>query len=338
MPRPARAQQDDDPPLSAPAVAVDRPLSELRARADAGDLQARLDLGVTLLSGDGSAEEGAHLILGAFEAGLAEAGTMMATVEAMGAGRPQDWSKAFDWLQRASAAGSGNARAQLAMLGRSSAVQPLDIAALTAPPPKRAVSERPRIRVIEGFASPAECDWLIALAEDRLNPAWVWDPATGEGRPDPNRTNRALDLRLGQMDVVVQVVRARIAAASNLPLPIFEPAQIMRYAVGEEFRAHHDFLDPAHAGHGPQLARFGQRIATFLIYLNDDYEGGETTFPRAGFSHRGRKGDALLFANVDSATRAPDPMTLHAGRPPIRGEKWIFSQWIRDRSPGPPPP
>jgi predicted 2-oxoglutarate/Fe(II)-dependent dioxygenase YbiX len=139
------------------------------------------------------------------------------------------------------------------------------------------------------------------------------------------------------MDVVVQVVRARIAAASNLPLPVFEPAQIMRYAVGEEFRPHHDFIDPAHAGHGPQLARFGQRIATFLIYLNDDFEGGETTFPRAGFSHRGRKGDALLFANVDAATRAPDPLTLHAGRPPTRGEKWIFSQWIRDRSPGPPP-
>jgi hypothetical protein len=44
----------------------------------------------------------------------------------------------------------------------------------------------------------------------------------------------------------------------------------------------------------------------------------------------------LLFANVDAATRAPDPLTLHAGLPPTRGEKWIFSQWIRDRSPGPP--
>jgi prolyl 4-hydroxylase len=313
----------------------DEPLAELRARADAGDLPARLDLGMRLLSGEGSAEEGADHIVAAFEAGNAEAGATMATVEAMGAGRPQDWSKAFDWLERAAAAGSPSARAQLAMLRRGSASP--DIAALTAPPPKRPVSERPRIRILEGFASAAECDWLIALAKERLNPAWVWDPATGEGRPDPNRTNRALDLRLGGMDVVAQVIRARIAAASNLPLPVFEPAQIMRYAVGEEFRPHHDFLDPAQGGHGPQLARFGQRIATFLIYLNDDFEGGETVFPKAGFRYRGRRGDALLFANVDAATRAPDPLTLHAGLPPTRGEKWIFSQWIRDRSPGPPP-
>jgi hypothetical protein len=323
--------------VSGPADVADPPLAGLRARSEAGDLQARLDLGIRLLSGEGSAEEGASLIAAAFDGGLAEAGTTLATMEAMGAGRPQDWPKAFDWLQRAAAAGSANARAQLGMLGADSADSPFDIAALTAPPPKRPVSERPRIRVVEGFASPQECDWLIALARDRLNPAWVWDPATGEGRPDPNRTNRALDLRLGQMDVVVQVVRARIAAASNLPLPVFEPAQIMRYQVGEEFRPHHDFLDPAHGGHGPQLARFGQRIATFLIYLNDDFEGGETVFPKTGFRYRGRRGDALLFANVDAATRAPDPLTLHAGLAPTRGEKWIFSQWIRDRSPGPAP-
>lgn len=315
---------------------TDGSLAELRKRSGAGDLEARLDLGVRLLSGEGSPEEGAGLIAAAFEAGHVEAGTMLATMEAMGAGRPQDWSKALDWLQRAARAGSDNARAQLAMLGADSADRPFDIAALTTPPQKRPVSERPRIRVLQRFASTAECEWLIELAKDRLNPALVWDPATGEGRPDPNRTNRALQLHLRQMDVVAQVIRARIAAASNLPLPVFEPAQIMRYDVGEEFRPHHDYLDPSHAGHELQLARFGQRIATFLIYLNDDFEGGETVFPSIGFRYRGARGDALLFANVDAATRAPDPLTLHAGLPPVRGEKWIFSQWIRDRSPGPP--
>jgi hypothetical protein len=306
------------------------PLAELRARAEAGDPAAQVDLGVRLLSGEGSPGEGAALIEAAFEGGHADAGVMLATIEAMGAGRPQSWERAFDFLRSAAERGAAAAQRQIAMLVRDGS---LDIAALTAFPPRLNVSERPRIRVFEGFASEAECDWLIDLARDRLNPAWVWDPATGEGRPDADRTNKALDLRLGQMDVVTQVIRARIAAASNLPLPVFEPAQVMHYSVGEEFRPHHDFLDPAHSGHGPQLARFGQRIATFLIYLNDDFEGGETFFPKANYSYRGRKGDALLFANVDPATRQPDPLTLHSGRPPTRGEKWIFSQWIRDRSP-----
>jgi hypothetical protein len=311
------------------------PLAELRARAEAGDAPAKVSLGVRLLSGEGSAEEGAASIQAAFAGGYAEAGVMLATIEAMGAGRPQNWERALHWLSAAAERGSRAAQQQLAMLTRDGK---LDIAALTASPPRTPVSERPRIRVIPGFASAAECDWLIALARERLNPAWIWDPATGEGRPDADRTNKAVDLRLAQMDVVTQVIRARIASASNMPLPVFEPAQIMHYSVGEEFRPHHDFLDPAHSGHGPQLARFGQRIATFLIYLNDDFEGGETHFPKAGYTYRGRKGDALLFANVDAATRQPDPLTLHAGRPPTSGEKWIFSQWIRDRSPGPPSP
>jgi prolyl 4-hydroxylase len=68
------------------------------------------------------------------------------------------------------------------------------------------------------------------------------------------------------------------------------------------------------------------------MYLNDDYEGGETDFPALGLRHRGRKGDALLWANVDRVGD-PDRRTLHAGLAATRGEKWLLSQWIRDRTP-----
>jgi hypothetical protein len=315
-----------DPQLDALAPAPRQPLDERVAR------------GLNLLGGP-RAGEGAAMIAAAFEAGDAEAAAALATLEAMGAGRPQSWARAFDYLAIAAERGSPRARAQLALLARSqdwrAARAQLDISALLAPPARRPVSEQPRIRVFEGFATSEECDWAISAARGRLAPALVWDPVTGQGRADPDRSNRALELGLPHMDVVLHLLRARISAASNLPLPVFETAQIMHYRPGEEFRPHHDFLDPARPGHGSQLARFGQRIATFLIYLNDDFEGGETIFPKTGFRYRGRRGDGLLFANVDAVTRAPDPLTLHAGLPPTRGEKWIFSQWIRDRSPAP---
>lgn len=69
---------------------------------------------------------------------------------------------------------------------------------------------------------------------------------------------------------------------------------------------------------------------TFLIYLNEEYEGGETAFPAIGLRYRGRAGDALFWANLDQQ-QLPDPLTLHAGLPPTSGEKWVFSQWIRER-------
>jgi predicted 2-oxoglutarate/Fe(II)-dependent dioxygenase YbiX len=257
----------------------------------------------------------------------------VAVEEAMGLGRPQNWDRAFAALQLAAQRGSTSALAQQALLGRGSA--PV-AAELIVSPPRETLSERPRVRILRGFATPAECDWLIKIAGGKLSPAQVWDAATGAGRADPNRTNRALELTVADMDVVVAVIRARISAATNIPVPVFEPPQVMHYRPGEEFRPHHDFLDPSEHGYAKELERFGQRIATFLIYLNDDYEGGETIFPDAGIRHRGQKGDALLFANVDAATRVPDPLTLHAGLPPTQGEKWIFSQWIRDRSPAGP--
>ncbi|MBF8292745.1 MAG: hypothetical protein HW392_1572, partial [Steroidobacteraceae bacterium] len=47
--------------------------------------------------------------------------------------------------------------------------------------------------------------------------------------------------------------------------------------------------------------------------------------------HKGRRGDALVFANVDDSG-APDYQTVHAGLPPTSGVKWLLSQWVRDRT------
>lgn len=318
-------------------------------------IDERLLSGARLIAGDGvplDVGEGARLIGLACEAGSADAAALLATVEAMGVGRPQSWARAFDYLALAAGRGAPSARAQLALLNRDPGLAAelesgpaagdlwqgvragLDIDALTSAPARRALSDAPRIRMIEGFASQAECDWVVARARGNLRPAMVLDQRTGREASHPDRTNKALELNVTGMDVVIQILRARIGGATNLPLPVFEPAQIMHYSVGEEFKPHYDFLTDDEEGWAAQLQRYGQRIATFLLYLNEDYEGGETDFPKAGISHRGSRGDALFFANIDPAG-APDRATFHAGRPPTHGEKWILSQWIRDRTPGP---
>lgn len=287
-------------------------------------------------------ERGSALVEKAAAAGHAEAAAMLATLEAIGAGRRQNWAAAFDWLARAAELGSPGAGQQLRLLSGSDAAdrdwramqKRIDPAVLLRAPAQVPRCERPRLRLLPGFASPAECRWIIEAARPKLSPAMVWDEAGDTARIDPARNNSAVELGVAEMDVVAEVVRARISTATRLPEPIFEVPQIMHYRVGQEFRPHHDFLDPGVAGHRADLARRGQRMGTFLIFLNDDFEGGETEFPRAGITHRGRTGDALFFANV-TPDGQPDPLTIHAGRPPASGEKWIFSQWIRDRVPGP---
>ena len=152
---------------------------------------------------------------------------------------------------------------------------------------------------------------------------------TAEG---PGVTNTSATFDVLDCDLVMMLLRERIARAAGLPVVGLEPVHILNYAVGQAFKPHHDWLDADIPGHKQDLHERGQRIATFLLYLNDDYEGGETEMAAIGLRHRARKGDALVWANVKPDGRI-DPATRHAGLPPTSGEKWVYSQWLRNRAP-----
>jgi len=262
---------------------------------------------------------------GAAAKGSAEAALQLANLEAVGFRRPRSWQKAFELLRQAASLGSADAAEQLELLACDDPDE-----RLFAVPARVALADSPRIRLFREFASPAICDRVVDRFRESLSPAMVWDAAAGTPKVDAMRTNRTRDLLRRDMDVVLAVLRARISAATRLPEEIFETAQVMRYEPGQEFKLHHDYLDPLIPGQLLDMERRGQRIGTVLIYLNDDFEAGETEFPFAGIKLRGKKGDALFFTNV-TPTGEPDVKALHSGNSPTSGEKWIFSQWIRDR-------
>jgi len=190
-------------------------------------------------------------------------------------------------------------------------------------------SDAPRMVVVKGFASAAACDWLIELARPHLRVADIYDRDSGElTRADGLRTNSAAPIDLAHTDLVLAFLRARIAAITEVPLIALEASQVLHYEVGQQFAAHHDFLDVTFPGLAREVERGGQRGLTLLIYLNEGYGGGETAFPRLGRSFKGRKGDALIFWNVTEDGK-PDWSTEHIGTAPTKGEKWLFSQWIR---------
>jgi prolyl 4-hydroxylase len=128
----------------------------------------------------------------------------------------------------------------------------------------------------------------------------------------------------------LSLLRERMAPLAAAPVAMFEGAKVLHYEPGQRFALHADFLEITTPALVREVEKRGQRVTTFLVYLNDDYDGGETDFPRLGFRFKGARGDALLFSNVDAAG-APDYKTVHAGLAPTRGEKWLLSQWIRNR-------
>ena len=159
----------------------------------------------------------------------------------------------------------------------------------------------------------------------------IGDHKTGHAVRDPIRTGMGAGFGLANTDVVFVLTQKRLELACGLSVPQQEAPFVLSYEPGQEYKAHYDFFPPGEA-FAQHLRTMGQRVATCLTWLNEDYDGGETAFLKIDWKHRGKAGDAMLFLNVDTRTRQPDPMTLHAGLPVTRGRKWLLSQWVRDRA------
>lgn len=192
------------------------------------------------------------------------------------------------------------------------------------------ICRAPVILALPGFVPQPLCEHLIERGHSVVRTASVFNEETGSARPDPARSNRAGSVSADRADIVTAIVRFLISRESGVPVSGLEPTQVLHYAAGQSFDWHVDHLDPTIGGFQSDIALRGQRIATCLVYLNDDFDGGETAFAADDIRHRGRTGDALMWSNVLPDGRI-DPDTVHAGLPPTRGEKWVLSQWIRDR-------
>ncbi|MEO6340918.1 MAG: 2OG-Fe(II) oxygenase [Caulobacteraceae bacterium] len=318
----------------------------LARAAGTGDAEALDKLGVRLITGENAPWrplDGAGLLVDAARHGNGQGAARVSVLAGGGFYGPQSWEVALDFLQRSAELNWAPAQDQLRLLGDGAALKgaPLaevwgrlrrtvDLSHWTAAPASVVHNDQPLVRSVANLVPGEICDWIIAQSAPRLVRAEVHDPETGQAIMGDTRTNRVANFGLMETNLVNLLVQARIAAATGAPTTMMEAFAVLHYAVGEEASEHFDYLDPAIPAYSTEIAELGQRVATCLLYLNDGYSGGETAFPRLGLEHLGRRGDALIFFSVDAAGM-PDPRSLHAGRPPTAGEKWVLSQFIRNK-------
>jgi hypothetical protein len=62
------------------------------------------------------------------------------------------------------------------------------------------------------------------------------------------------------------------------------------------------------------------RILAWTVYLNDDFEAGETEFLYQQYRYKPSKGDVVIFPAAFTHT--------HRGNPPIGGDKYIITGWV----------
>ena len=254
----------------------------------------------------------------------------LAVTCASGVTVPVNLEESLRHLQAAARLGHAAAQTELATLGAKGRPAQAVVADWLRFPDPHALSMSPRIVMVMGFLPHAVCDWMMKSSGPNLKRAEIYDRKSGELRADEVRSNSAAQYLPTNLDTVFAFVRARIGALVDVPVGALETTQILHYKVGEEFGAHYDFLDLRFPGLAKDAAEHGQRAMTVLVYLNEDYAGGDTAFPVIGRSFKGKKGDSLVFWNLNE-DNTPDFNTQHVGTAPTSGEKWLLSQWIRVR-------
>ena len=178
----------------------------------------------------------------------------------------------------------------------------------------------PKILRLTAALPDALCAELIAAARPRLSPSLVEHP---NGRAIVNRSNRRSESAEfgGHCDGGELAAEVAVHLALS-PDALLDP-HVVRYGSGGFFKPHHDH---GHVADSPVT----RRAASFVCFLNDDFEGGELDFPLAGVRAAAARGDAIVFDNVD-AERCRIDAALHAGRPVLSGEKWILVFWTSER-------
>lgn len=166
---------------------------------------------------------------------------------------------------------------------------------------------------------PGECRSIVERARDCGAWAVAQVRVEGEGGRHRNLTNPASRAARvlsspaarglyrafnGRLDAVVKPLIEQVWGVS---LREHHGTQLIRYGPGGHYRTHSDA--------GGDLS---DRYFSVVCYLNEDFEGGQTSFPWLGYSATPRSGRAIVF---------PSAYT-HRACPVLSGEKFVLVSWV----------
>lgn len=167
----------------------------------------------------------------------------------------------------------------------------------------------PLVWTVDDVLTADECGRIIADLGDAAWLSATVNSASGRVVNDRLRNNT---LALIDDPDLADLVMTRLgndvpqALKGNTVVGIKDRLRCYRYQVGQYFGLHNDQSYSGREGERSEL--------TMMVYLNDDYEGGETAFPELERVISPKVGMALLFQH----------MVLHEGRAVTDGTKYVL--------------
>lgn len=178
---------------------------------------------------------------------------------------------------------------------------------------------RDRVEMLDGFASKAECAELISYCERiGFRRSMIAQASTATVENIVSRRNRSScsAILADRHEPLLSKLYDKTASLERIDTKAIELIQCVRYKRGQQFVPHID------AGvHLP-------RRTTYLLYLNDNFDGGETYFPLLGHTVTPKAGSCLRFPSSDAEGRLLW-QSEHGGLPVTGGTKYALNIWVQ---------
>ena len=160
---------------------------------------------------------------------------------------------------------------------------------------------------VPGLLTQVKCREYIAMAESR---PWRGGAVVKDGESTRSVTNLEIEIDVNDL---LESVRAhvpdKLCGLSLMSIPA-ERVLFVRYGPGEYFDLHTD------AAYRPSINR--RSLFAMLVYLNDNFIGGETHFPDLGMTVRPETGTGLIIPHG----------IFHEGLKISNGVKYAFHSYI----------
>ena len=170
----------------------------------------------------------------------------------------------------------------------------------------------PKPVVIENFLSENERIHIKQEAKSKLQVSTV-----DKDRRVDEQIRKSETAWLSTEDPIIRSVVERCVSRTDRPIENCEQLQVLRYKEDGHYNPHQDVF----------YQDKNKRLYTFIIALNDEYEGGETAFPYLNEKYKLKAGDALFFHTLDNYGLDTTD-ALHGGQPVKSGEKWVCNLWV----------
>lgn len=191
-------------------------------------------------------------------------------------------------------------------------------------PPQSGLTEldvyRSQVRTLPGFIPPSSCASIISYCERqvfrRSRVTTLEKDAGVKNGVDLKARNSSSAILLDRQEARLAEIYRRVSELESVDDRDIEFIQCVRYKTGQKFCSHFD------SGNGVD------RKTTYLLYLNDDFAGGETWFPMLDLGVKPRTGECLQFPDCDKDGRILW-QSEHIGTAVTSGVKYALNVWVR---------